>query len=441
MSDHLTMKQPPRLFANVPGRDVSADRGAEFDVAQAYYQQRHVIAEDLATLRSLIGATQAAYDLTPAQWTQWYSVALDFAPDLIVELGRSKGNSTALFCQAAARLGGTRVVSLCNSKDWVEESLPRVKAVVPPGWLDRLDARTTDILNVDYERLFDGALRVLLLWDAHGFEIAETVLGRILPLLADRPHLVLMHDISDNRYAAVSRSYEGQPIWKGSTWDKGTGKSLARVSIGWMNSLQDQVIAVADFAARNDIEIGSADHEYAGYFGAHPEHADEMRRALGDEFFSVSAHWAFLSLAGRQPPFHFPAVARRFRHECDVAVRDIHPKPRWFSRSVPFPRTVQTVASKWDYALVLAWTPAAHIPPEADRSLRLRVQVDAAPVGIGLLNADRTTFVESQRLLPGIESQTVFLPVRGASIGPLVVHTWDVPEPAQVRIDALSMVW
>jgi hypothetical protein len=74
--------------------------------------------------------------------------------------------------------------------------------------------------------------------------------------------------------------------------------------------------------------------------------------------------------------------------------------------------------------------------------LRLRIQVVDAPAGVGLLNADRTVFVESKRLPPGIESQTVFLPVRDTSgVGPLVVHTWDVPEAAQIRIDELSLVW
>ena len=73
------------------------------DVARFYYDQRHVIAADAAILNALIGAINAEYDLTRGQWAQWYSVALGFQPDLIVELGRSKGNSTALFCQAASR--------------------------------------------------------------------------------------------------------------------------------------------------------------------------------------------------------------------------------------------------------------------------------------------------------------------------------------------------
>jgi hypothetical protein len=438
------MSQPPPLFANVPGRNAAGDRGPVLDLATSYYEQRHAIAADRDRLRALIAATQAAYDLTPPQWAQWYSVALGFRPDLIVELGRAKGNSTALFCQAASRLGGTRVVSLCNSTIWDKESLPRVNAVVPAGWLDCLDARVTDILDVDYAELFAGPSRVLLLWDAHGFEIAETVLGRILPLIADRPHMVLMHDISDNRYAAVSRSYEGQPIWKGSTWDKGNGRSLARVNIGWMNSLQDQVIALADFAARNDLDIGSADHEYSTYFRVHPERATEMADLLGDEFFSLSAHFAFLSLAGRQPPFHYPAVQRRFRHRSDVAIRDVYPERRWWQQAMPLPRTFLTKPVKWEYAAVMDCLPRETIPAGASPSLRLRLQVTGAPAGVGLLNADRSAFAESERILPGIESAIVFLPVAAtatATASQLVVHTWDLPDPARVVIEDIAFVW
>jgi hypothetical protein len=412
------------------------------DIASFYYEQRERIAEDAPMLRALIAAINAEYDLTRAQWAQWYSIALGFRPDLIVELGRSKGNSTALFCQAASRLGATRVVSLCNSKDWVEESLPRVTAVVPPGWLDRLDARITDILDVDYAELLQGAERVLLLWDAHGFEIAETVLGRILPLLAERPHLVLMHDISDNRYAATPRSYEGQPLWKGSTWDRGVGKSGARVNIGWMNSLQDQVIAIADFAYRNALDIGSADHAYAQYFAAHADRAEEMRRLLGDELFSTEAHFAFVSLDPARAPFHYPAVSPRLRHRCDVAIRDIHPR-RWLPRPQRWPRTIETGPVAWAYASVMSVRPCREIPQDGTRSsLRVRVRVDGAPVGIGLLNADKSAFVQSRRLLPSIEGETVWLPVDDpVGGGPLVVHAWDILQPARVVIEDISWVW
>jgi hypothetical protein len=434
------MSAPLRPFHTDPGRDAGKDQRPEYDIGRYYYDARFTIHEDAGILNALIGAVNAEYDLTPAQWAQWYSVALGFKPDLIVELGRSKGNSTAIFCQAASRLGG-RVVSLCSSRDWSDETLPRLETVVAPGWLDVLDARITDILDVDYDRLLLGAKRVLLLWDAHGFEIAETVLGRILPLLSDRPHLILMHDISDTRYATVSRSYGGQPLWKGSTWDTGTGRSSARVNIGWMSSLQDQVIAVADFALRNDVEIGSADHEYAQFFAAHPEAGEEMQRLVGNTLFSPSAHWAFLSLAGKEPPFHFPAVQRRFRHQSDVVIHDIHPK-RWFGRSRPLPRLIETSAVPWEYAAVLSVRPRRDIPEGAQRSLRIRAVVEAGPAGIGLLNAERSAFVQARRLLPAIDPQTVWLALDDvATAGPLVIHTWDTPEPARVRIDDISVVW
>jgi hypothetical protein len=239
----------------------------------------------------------------------------------------------------------------------------------------------------------------------------------------------------------VPRSYEGQPLWKGSTWDKGTGTSSARVNIGWMNSLQDQVIAVADFAARNGIEIGSADHEYARFFRAHPDYAFEMTRLLGSSLYSMSAHWVFLSLAGIQPPHHFPAVARRLRHQSEVEIRDIHPK-RWFGGSRPLPRVIQTSTVPWAYASVMAVRPRRDVPADAKRSLRLRVQVDEAPVGIGLLNADRSAFVQSKRLLPGIDRETVWLAIDDPAIaGPLVVHTWDEPKSGRARIDEIAMVW
>ena len=83
-------------FASTPGRDVARDRPCTFDVAQCYYDQRHLIAEDAPLLRELIAAVNGPGDLGPAQWAQWYSAAVGFEPDLIVELGRGRGNSTAV---------------------------------------------------------------------------------------------------------------------------------------------------------------------------------------------------------------------------------------------------------------------------------------------------------------------------------------------------------
>ena len=41
-----------------------------------------------------------------------------------------------------------------------------------------------DILEFDYRKALSDAKRVLIFWDAHGFDIAECVLGEILPIVA-----------------------------------------------------------------------------------------------------------------------------------------------------------------------------------------------------------------------------------------------------------------
>jgi hypothetical protein len=420
-----------RPFARTPGRDVGKDRPPPFDIARYYYDQRFRIAEDATVLRQLMAAVDCANDLASAHWAQWYSVALGFAPDLILELGRGYGNSTALFAQAAQRLGRTKIVSLCRSGEWGRTVAPRIARVVDTAWFRRIDARRIDILSVDYARIFGEHERVLVLWDAHGFEIAELVLGEMLPRLADRTHLLLMHDISDNRYADVQRSYGGQPVWKGSAWQQRTGAG-SRVNVGWMNSIQDQVIALADFTARNDLDVGSSDHEYARFFAAQPACAEEMHRLLGDEFFSMIGHWAFLSLTGKQGPFHFPAVAggRAAAHSCEILI----------DRRLP--ATLTTDAKPWAYASMLAWRPASEPPPDVQNWIRCRLRVEGGAVGISLLSTDERKFVDSQVVSATADPVDILLKVpERRERGRLVIHTWDAPDAARVCVEDLSLVW
>jgi hypothetical protein len=200
-------------------------------------------------------------------------------------------------------------------------------------------------------------------------------------------------------------------------------------------------VAIADFATRNDIEVGSADDEYARYFCVHEDRAAEMNCMLGDRFFSASAHWAFLSLSGREGPFYFPAVQRRYRHDWRVVMRDLYPA-KWFRKSIPLPRTIETTPVPWAYASVIAFTPAAAVPPDAEVSLRIRVHVSGGAAGLGALTADRSAFISSTRVLPGVEPETVLLPIADLSAsGPLVVHAWDVAESARVRLEELSIIW
>lgn len=421
-----------RPFEKTAGRDTSTDQPPPFDIASYYYDQREAIGRDVAILRQLAQAVDRQSDLEPPQWAQWYSVARGFAPDLILELGRDRGNSTAVFAQVLASLGGGRVVSLCQSNNWASVVAPRIARLVDHSWFERVDARLADIISADYEAILRDHQRVLVLWDAHGFEIAEVVLGEILPRLVGREHLVLLHDISDNRYAGVPRSYGGHPLWKGSVWQTRTKTWNSRVNIGWMNSSQDQVVALADFSARNTLEIGSADHEYATFFAAHPDRADDMRQTIGPEMFSTLAHWAFLSLSGKSGPFHFPPVAsRRPRpHSADVVVEG----------AGRLPAELTTPARAWAYAVTWTWRPAVEIAPNEPVCLRLRVYVEGGAIGVSLLSADEKYFVQSK--IAGVGTGDVLVPIADVNHpGRLVIHTWDTPTPARVRIDGLSLVW
>jgi hypothetical protein len=277
--------------------------------AWAYWSQRHALHDLSDRLAALEAAVNSPTNLSPNQWAQLLALALEFRPTLILELGRGLGNSTCVFTEAANRLpaGSCRVLSLCFTDGWQAQTKPRVRAIVPPGWFSPLEARIADILTCDYQSVVRPQDRVLVFWDAHGFEIAECVLGGILPLLADKPHVVAMHDLSDARHlpAELAR-YEGRRIWMGAR-SMGTG---ARLRLGHIDSEVPQALSVLDFCSRNRLTLESADHGFHEEIGAQPARAEELRRLLGERHFSLTGHWFWFSLNERPGPYTFPAFTR-----------------------------------------------------------------------------------------------------------------------------------
>lgn len=229
---------------------------------------------------------------------------MDFAPDLILELGRGKGNSTCAFTEASNLHGGrSRIVSLCLSDSWERETLPRLRKIVPEDWFKPLQALREDILEFDYERALSGAKRMLIFWDAHGFDIAECVLGEIMPIVAPLEHLVIMHDLSDTRYCSEEQlGYGGYGLWKGNDW------SGPRLKLGIIDSAVEQSVAALDFTTRNHITLDSADHSFRTGLSAAQQ--AEMRQTLG-ELFDTQGHWFYFSLNERPGPYKFPKYTRR----------------------------------------------------------------------------------------------------------------------------------
>ncbi|MBS1856722.1 MAG: hypothetical protein JST11_15240 [Acidobacteria bacterium] len=271
-----------------------------FSAAAALWRQRHRLAEARPRLDALRAAIDDPVNLSPFQYAQLYAATLEFAPDLILELGRHRGNSTAVFLAAANQLAMPpgSLVSLDLSSNWEQLTLPRLRPVVPEDWFAPLAALRRDILRYDFATLLGQARRPLLFWDAHGLEVAECVLGSILPRIAAMPHLAIMHDVSDTRYAdPASLAYGGDRLWKR------TDHTGPRLKLGHLDSEVGQVIAILDFATRNRLPLHSADHSLRTELSAGSQ--EELASLLG-EYFSTEAHWLYFSLNQVPPPHTFP---------------------------------------------------------------------------------------------------------------------------------------
>jgi len=270
--------------------------------AQAYWNQRHTLARDRERILMLAQAVDRPIDLVPHQWAQFMAYVLEFQPNLIVELGRGQGNSTCAFTEAANLLGPSRcrVLSLCLSDSWEKETLPRVQQVVPASWFHCLRALRGDILTFDFKSSLAGAGRVLLFWDAHGFDVADTVLSRILPEIADRPHAVLLHDMADGRHSGVRDRYDDDCLWKGES------SCGSEVRLGHIASHVAQAVAAVDFTSRNKITLDSADRTFVVELVQDEAKNRELRDVLGDQLYATWANWFWFSLNERPGPYTFP---------------------------------------------------------------------------------------------------------------------------------------
>jgi len=276
--------------------------------AGCYYRQRERLAGLRERIIELSDTVDWKGDLSPSQWCQLMSMALDFKPDLIIELGRGMGNSTCAFPEVAHALGGASkctVLILCNSASWNERSKPMLEQIVEPEWFEPQVIERGNILSFDFAEAVKDAKRVLVFWDAHGFEVAECVLGRLVPLIADRPHAILMHDLSDARYKEGAKEgadeYGPHGLWKGNNW------SGPRLRLGHIDSAVEQAIAVVDFTSRNRLQLMSADHSYHSELKPDPKRMIEMQESLGD-LFQLQGHWFYFSLNEHDGPYTFPKL-------------------------------------------------------------------------------------------------------------------------------------
>lgn len=275
-------------------------------VSRCLIHQMNTIAANEARIRALHEAVGDPTSLSLNQWVHFHALALEYQPDLFIEIGRGFGNSTVAFCEALHHYNPQgRVYSICIANSWDVATVPRLKAFLPDEWFAPLDTPIIDIRDVDFRQVVGDAKRVLVLWDAHGYEVADCVLSRLMPCIADREHFVVMHDISDGRYCGNPLDYQGKPFWRGQ--EAGWSDETARLRIGWIDTVVEQTLPALDFLTRNNHELGSTDHFVKTEISRSDELLGKLRKGYPEGFFDDVNHWAFFSLNDTEGPYTFPA--------------------------------------------------------------------------------------------------------------------------------------
>ncbi len=192
---------------------------------------------------------------------------------MIVELGRGWGNSTCVFTEVANRLQTTRVVSIGydSERAWTAQTVPRLRAAVPPPWFDVLEVMHNDILQTDFSPILTRDSRTLVFWDAHGLDLARYLLAEVMPVLATRDHVVVVHDVTDSRYADP-----------GPTYVRDDGLTLT-----WLGPFVgpfDELIPLYDFLSRNRIAFDSPNHSMSQRLLNDAQRCAELQRLWGEDF-------------------------------------------------------------------------------------------------------------------------------------------------------------
>src|SRR5437764_45706 len=146
-----------RLSSSIAATDIRpVNASRQTTIGEAVWNQSSTLIAHRDRIARLLDAVGCPEQLSQAQAMSLFAVTLEWEPDLIVELGRGRGNSTAILCEAAnvLRSSRTRVVSLCLTPFWDRETRPRLASVVDSLWYQPLTALKADIVSFDYAALF-----------------------------------------------------------------------------------------------------------------------------------------------------------------------------------------------------------------------------------------------------------------------------------------------
>lgn len=242
------------------------------DLATALWNQRIEIRDAKDRLRQLQRIVNWPGDMPLASGIHLYAFCLEFAPELIVELGRGYGNSTCIFTEAANRLKTTKVVSVGydGERCWSTRTAPALRNFASTDWFQPLEIIEQDALKTDFAKIFSKFTSILFFWDAHGLQLANYVLAEVLPHLNNKSHVTVVHDISDARYDSIEPRYvraDGYPQF----W------------FGDLVSPFEELAPLYDFLSRNRINYDTPQHSFAGMFENDVAKRTELEQCWGPD--------------------------------------------------------------------------------------------------------------------------------------------------------------
>jgi hypothetical protein len=231
------------------------------------------IAAELHAALEIIGDPR---NLSSPQALCLAALCLEQTPDVVLDLGTGNGNSAVVFSLTGKVLEGLghdlTVHTFDTQNRWHDEPVSKLDTRIT----QRVVSHVGDLTEFNFEPILESTRSVLVFWDAHGFAVADTLLTRIVPILAERRHVIVCHDIGDNRFHPELRSYRGLPFWREMDYFY-KKRETAEINIGWLCTVVDQILPLTDFCFRNEIEIQSFDYSIR----------NELAAAIRDRFFAI----------------------------------------------------------------------------------------------------------------------------------------------------------
>jgi hypothetical protein len=279
-----------------------------FRASRALWDHRDRLSDALPELRRVRSTLQSGIggprDFVHQQWLQIASAVYAFKPDLIVELGRGYGNSTCAMAFAAKMMhpAPCKILSLCLATSFAEVSRPYLDANLGDEELfSSLVALQQDIQTYDFRPDIEAARRVFVFWDAHGYELAMTILARLYPLLEGKPHLTIVHDMADLAHMdAGLREYDTDKLWFAA------GSAPPKYVLGNVGSQFGEGVALVDFLSRNGVPFRSAESSY--FDDMSESEVKELRERFGDDFSQFGFWYSFSLNEAQGRKISFPAA-------------------------------------------------------------------------------------------------------------------------------------